>query len=212
MQIRQFFQRLSGQVAKPMLLFDSAEKANEVAFMLQGEWDGCNGVIIHQCDEVALCAAANLLDASWCYQGDTKAITDTLPTAVLKERYERGERFFINANLRCANLAGADLCEINLSSAKLEMTNFSNANLTKAILTGASANEINLKQANLSQAQLIRTNLKHANLEGADLKGANLCNVCLEAANLRGADLRGAFLTYTNMLSCDTTDAIFDKL
>lgn len=210
MHILNFVQNLLPRAQSPILLFDSVEKANDIAFMLKGEWDGCNGVVIHPCDEVAVNTAASLLQTSWCYQGDTKAVTLSLQPKEFKERYARGERIFINANLRCANLAGAYLSEANLSFAQLDMANLSEANLSKADLTGASANEINLKQANLSFSQLVRTNLKLANLEGADLRGANLNHVCLESANLTGADLRGAKLQYTNLINCNLTDAVFD--
>ena len=212
MHIRDLFQNFNRRPPKPILLFDSVEKANDVAFMLKGEWDGCNGVILDSWDEVAVNTAASLLQTSWCYQGDSKAVIDILKPTVLIERYVQGERIFINANLRCANLEGADLSEINLSIAKLDMANFSKANLTKASFTGASAIEINLKGANLSQAQLIRANLKNANLENADLKAANLSHVCLEGANLSGTDLRGALLQYTNFTNCNLTNTIFDKL
>lgn len=212
MRIQNFFQSFLRQAPKPVLLFDSVEKANDIAFMLKGEWDGCNGVVVTNCDEVAVHTAASLLETSWCYQGDSKAVIQILNPLELKRRYAIGERLFINANLRCALLAGADLSEVNLSCAKLDCANLSKANLSKATLTGASASEINLKQANLSNSQLIRANFKLANLEGADLRGANLTHVCLEGANLTGADFRGAKLQYTNLINCHLTDAVFDQI
>ncbi|OKH34276.1 hypothetical protein NIES2101_39260 [Calothrix sp. HK-06] len=212
MRIQDFIQSLLGQAPKPVLLFDSVEKANDIAFMLKGKWDGCNGVAIYPCDEVAVNTAASLLETSWCYQGDAKAVIESLKPLELKTSYARGERIFINANLRCAELVGADFSEANFSCAKLDCANLSEANLSKATLTGASATEINLKQANLSDSQLIRTNLKLANLEGADLRGANLTHVCLEGANLTGADFRGAKLHYTNLINCNLTDAVFDQI
>lgn len=212
MRIQDFIQSLLGQAPKPVLLLDSVEKANDIAFMLKGEWDGCNGVVITKCDEVAVNTAASLLETSWCYQGDALAYIESLKPLELKHRYARGERIFINANLRCAELVGADLSEANFSCAKLDCANLIEANLSKATLTGASAIEINLKQANLRDSQLIRTNFKHANLEGVDLRGANLTHVCLEGANLTGADFRGAKLQYTNLINCNLTDAVFDQI
>jgi len=35
-----------------ILLFDSIAAASEIALMLNGQWDGCNGVIIAKCDEI----------------------------------------------------------------------------------------------------------------------------------------------------------------
>ncbi|EJC4633013.1 pentapeptide repeat-containing protein [Salmonella enterica] len=74
-----------------------------------------------------------------------------------------------DANLRGANLCGADL---------------RGANLCGAYLRGA-----DLRGANLCGADLRGANLCGAYLRGANLRGANLCG-----ANLCGADLRDANL------------------
>ncbi|EAY8395256.1 pentapeptide repeat-containing protein [Salmonella enterica] len=89
-----------------------------------------------------------------------------------------------DANLRGANLRGADLCDANLRGADL-----CDANLCDANLRGA-----NLRGANLCDANLRGANLRGANLRGADLRGANLCDANLRGANLRGADLCDANL------------------
>ncbi|MDJ7827544.1 pentapeptide repeat-containing protein [Salmonella enterica] len=73
------------------------------------------------------------------------------------------------ANLRDADLFGANLC---------------GADLRGADLLGA-----NLRGANLRDA-----NLRGANLRDADLRGANLCGANLRDADLRGANLCGADL------------------
>ena len=76
-----------------------------------------------------------------------------------------GERADLrNANLCGANLRGADLC---------------GANLRDADLCGA----------NLRDADLRGANLRNADLRGADLRGADLCG-----ANLRDADLPAIIL------------------
>lgn len=50
-----------------ILLFDSIQAAQEIAYMLYGQWDGCNGVIISsKVDMAAIQFAANLVDAKWC--------------------------------------------------------------------------------------------------------------------------------------------------
>ena len=72
-------------------------------------------------------------------------------------------------NLDCADLRGANLC-------------------------GADPRSANLRSANLCGADLRSANLRSANLCGADLCGANLCWANLCGANLRGADLGGAYL------------------
>lgn len=75
----------------------------------------------------------------------------------------------VRANLRGANLIGADLSE---------------ADLRRANLSGADLREADLRRANLRGADLSGADLSGANLSGADLRGANLSE-----ADLRGADL-----------------------
>jgi uncharacterized protein YjbI with pentapeptide repeats len=96
-----------------------------------------------------------------------------------------------NANLRYANLCGADLCGANLRYANLCGADLRGANLCGANLCGADLCGANLRYANLCGADLCGANLRDANLHGANLCGADLCG-----ANLRGADLRGADLRY----------------
>src|SRR5919199_1841667 len=109
---------LSGR--KPdVLLFNSVAAASEMAFMLGAEWDGCNGVVMPECDEVAVNTSASLVGASWCYQGDSTAVLVRLMTDELLRRYAAGERNFANANLRCAFLSEQNLSQSNLSSVKL---------------------------------------------------------------------------------------------
>ncbi|MBG1266535.1 hypothetical protein [Nostoc sp. WHI] len=43
---------LKPQQKYSVLLFDSTATASEIALMLNGEWDGCNGVIVASGDEV----------------------------------------------------------------------------------------------------------------------------------------------------------------
>ena len=178
-----------------ILLFDSREAANEIAFMLGGEWDGCNCVVVDKCDEVAVNTAANLLGAQWCYSGSTFAFLVRLPVAELKERYVVGERNFVNANLRCALLNDLNLSAVNLSYAKLNKANLSKTNLSGSDLTAA-----DLSDANLSGADL-----RGANLSRADLRGANLSQANLNNANLRGTKLNKADLLLATMNSSAST-------
>ncbi|EGF9399535.1 pentapeptide repeat-containing protein, partial [Salmonella enterica] len=73
------------------------------------------------------------------------------------------------ANLRGANLRGADLCS--------------------ADLRGADLCSADLRDADLCSADLRDANLRDANLRGADLRGADLCSADLRGVNLRGANL-----------------------
>ncbi|EDU2378481.1 pentapeptide repeat-containing protein [Salmonella enterica] len=103
------------------------------------------------------------------------------------------------ANLRGANLYGADLCDANLRGADLCDANLYGADLCDANLRGADLCDANLCDANLRGANLRGANLCDANLRGANLRGANLCDANLRGANLRGANLRGANLYGANL-------------
>ena len=193
--------------AKYVLLFDECAAAKEVAFMLDGQWDGCNGVSLAKCDEVAINTAASLMGAKWCYGGASLAFLIRLTADDLLKRYAAGERNFINANLRCAMLNARNLSEINLSWAKLSWANLSGANLSGANLMVADLSEANLSGANLSQTSLARTNLTRANLNLANLRGADLSKACLSEANLTQADLRGANLSLADLRGANLDQA-----
>ncbi|MBW4671994.1 MAG: pentapeptide repeat-containing protein [Cyanomargarita calcarea GSE-NOS-MK-12-04C] len=197
---------------KYTLLFDSSSAAQEIAFMLNGKWDECNAVIMPKCDEIAINTAANLIEATWCYQGASTAVLNRLATHELVSRYAMGERFFINANLRCANACSLSLSEVNLSHAKLNFANLSETNLSKADLTRADIQNANLSDSNLSQARLFRANLSASNLSRADLKGADLRHACLSGANLSEADLRGANLDQTDLRGADLYGALINNM
>lgn len=168
-----------------VLLFDSESAAQEIAFMLGGKWDGCNGVAVHKFDQVAVNTAASLVGAKWCYRGTSLAFLVRLPVDELKRRYAAGERNFINANLRCAMLNELNLSKANLSWAKLNWANLSRIDLSGADLTAA----------DLSHANLSEVDLRGANLSLADLRGANINQANLSGANLRRAKLNEANLT-----------------
>ncbi|ECH6086682.1 pentapeptide repeat-containing protein [Salmonella enterica] len=113
------------------------------------------------------------------------------------------------ADLRGANLYGADLCGANLCGADLY-----GANLCDANLRGADLCDANLRGADLYGADLCGANLCGADLYGADLCGANLCgaNLCdanLRGADLYGADLRGADLRGANLYGANLPDLTF---
>ena len=116
------------------------------------------------------------------------------------------------ANLRGANLYGADLREANLSGANLRGANLRGADLREANLRGADLYGADLRGANLYGADLRGANLYGANLYGADLRGANLYGADLYGADLReanlyGANLRGADLSWANLRGADLSGA-----
>ena len=96
------------------------------------------------------------------------------------------------ADLRNANLEGADLSFTNLEGADLWNANLEGAELGFANLEGA-----NLRNANLEGAELIVTNLEGANLSFANLEGADLMATNLEGANLSFANLKESDWSFT---------------
>ena len=102
-----------------------------------------------------------------------------------------GER----ANLRRADLSGANLRWADLSEADLRGADLRWADLSGANLRGADLSEADLRGASLSGAELRWADLRGANLSGADLRRANLRRADLSEADLRGADLRWADLS-----------------
>ncbi|ECS8522683.1 pentapeptide repeat-containing protein [Salmonella enterica subsp. enterica serovar Bareilly] len=113
------------------------------------------------------------------------------------------------ADLRGANLYGANLCDADLYGA-----NLCDANLCDANLRGADLCDANLRGADLRGANLRGADLRGANLCGADLCGANLCDADLCGANLCGADLCdadlcGANLCDANLCGADLPDLTF---
>ena len=100
----------------------------------------------------------------------------------------------MRANLKYANLEGADFRGVNLKYANLYGANLYDANLKDANLELA-----NLYGANLEEANLYGANLEEANLECVSLEGANLKLAHLEGASLEGASLEGANLYCANL-------------
>ena len=83
---------LKPQQKYSVLLFGSIPAASEIALMLNGQWDGCNSVIVASGDEVAVNTAAKLLETTWCYQGASKAVLGRVTTDEILRRYAIGER------------------------------------------------------------------------------------------------------------------------
>jgi uncharacterized protein YjbI with pentapeptide repeats len=192
-----------------MLLFDSCEAASEIAFMLRGNWNESNGVAVDKIDEIAIDTAASLIQAKWCYQGASQTLLDRLETDLFLHRYGIGDRYFYNANLRCAELSSLDLTEVNLSYAFLNLANLSHTNLSKADFTAADITQANLSDCNLNESILLRANLQNVDLSRANLRGANLNYACLNNANLTEADLRGAKLSRTDFKNANLDGAIY---
>ncbi|HWA78465.1 MAG TPA: toll/interleukin-1 receptor domain-containing protein [Polyangiaceae bacterium] len=135
-------------------------------------------------------------------------------SAELVQRYTAGLRDFSGADLRRADLCGANLCltnfrRANLRRARLVGANLSEASLRDANLGGADLGSANLSAADLSTANLSGADLSNANLSSADLSSANLNSTDLRGANLRGANLRGALLSHANLGFAEVAGADF---
>ena len=100
-----------------------------------------------------------------------KKISDTELKAIIYKhaKWARGEDGGERANLRDADLRGANLRNADLSGANLRGANLRNADLRDADLSGA-----NLRGADLSDAHLRDANLHSADLSDAHLRDANL--------------------------------------
>ncbi len=115
-------------------------------------------------------------------QGKLKKILEVHQTWVESEGKEGGR-----ANLRNANLQGADLFGANLQGAVL-----SDANLQEAFLQEANLQKAVLSKADLQDAGLLRANLREANLLEANLQKARLFLVTLQNTHLIFANLQQA--------------------
>ena len=108
-----------------------------------------------------------------------------------------------NADLRKANLIGADLSSADLRKANLIGADLSSADLSNTNLIGANLSNADLSNTNLSDANLSNANLSNADLRYADLRYSNLRYASLENANLRYVDLRYADLIYADLIYAD---------
>lgn len=192
------------------VLFDSVDAASDLALMLNGQWDECNGVMVSSFDAIALDTAAALVGAQWCQPGERSTLLPRLTDEELIRRYANGERNFSNANLRCVVLCQQNFSEINLSYSKLSLANLAGAYLRGGDLTAADLSQANLSNADLTEANLTRTNLEKANLCGALLSGANFTGACLKEANLSQADLSGVNLTGADLRGACLNDVNWD--
>ena len=98
----------------------------------------------------------------------------------------------MRADLREADLYGADLRKAILYGADLRGAELGRADLYGADLRGAELGRADLYRADLCGADLSKAHLCGANLCGANLYGASLRGANLYRANLCNADLRGA--------------------
>jgi len=96
---------------------------------------------------------------------------------------------FYKADLRWANLSGADLQKAVFWRANLE-----GANLTDALLLETNFRYANLKKVNFTGADLRRAVLRFADMQGAQFRGANLRRAMMVSSKLQGAKMKKAKL------------------
>ena len=90
-----------------------------------------------------------------------------LLTEAVLEHADLHKVFFLESDLRGANLKSA-----RLDGAILRKANFAGSNLRHAVLDGADLCRANLSGADLRDASMVGAFLKRANLRGADLSTA----------------------------------------
>ena len=119
---------------------------------------------------------------------------------------EGGERADLRyADLSGANLTGADLSNADLTGADLRCVDLTYADLTSTNLSNTDLRYTNLKHAKLNDANLINTDLSGANLWNADLIGANLIGIKTNTSTI-GYNLacpeKGVFTGYKKADGC----------
>lgn len=115
---------------------------------------------------------------------------------------------FVRADLRDADLAGANFRDADLTGANLTDANLTSANLINTNLTRTNLSGVNLKSAYLSGKKLSGANLTNADLRGANLTNADLRGAKLIAADLQFAHLSGAFLVKADLENANLMDAV----
>jgi uncharacterized protein YjbI with pentapeptide repeats len=144
--------------------------------------------------------------AAWnAWRKENPDIRPDLNGANLSRANLRGEKDPIDVvgcgvNLMRADLRGADLAGANLSEADL-----TKANLRWAYLWGADLTKAKLSGANVVKASLLGARLCDAKLDGADLSNTSILNANFGGADLSGARLKYAALADTDFMGADLT-------
>ena len=103
------------------------------------------------------------------------------------------------ADLRDADLRGAQLQEVALFAADLRHADCTGICLQRAVLRWANCQETNLRGGDLCAAHLFGAHLHGADFRGTQLMGADLQGTDLSAAHFADADLHGASLRWADM-------------
>ena len=117
----------------------------------------------------------------------------------LKEILESHGKWLRDKGGRMADLRRADLSGANLRRADLREADLSEADLRWANLYGGKLREANMRESNLHGANILDADLRMADLHGANLFNADLRGADLHGADLRDTDIHGANLHRANM-------------
>nr|WP_321572566.1 pentapeptide repeat-containing protein [Parafrankia colletiae] len=134
-------------------------------------------------------------------------VRDDVPRCDLSGANLNGPASLAAITLTGTNLAGADLDEADLTSARMGGVDLTGASLKESDLTGAQMGAANLTRTRLDWAILTDARLANAILADAQLGGARLVDALLDGAVLVGAQLGGADLTDARLVRADLTNA-----
>lgn len=112
-----------------------------------------------------------------------------------------------NAILDGANLRNAELVGTNLAGADLYLADLTDANLNGAKLEGTNCTEAILNRASFINTRLDRAILVRAILTRADFQYASLKDAVLSGASMRMAILHGTDLTGAKLMCADLSGA-----
>ena len=115
------------------------------------------------------------------------------------------------ADLREADLSGADLHEMDLRSADLKGANLKGVNLSKAHLEGSILWGANVSEANLDGTFFKSADMRWSDLNSSSLLKADLQEVDLTSAQLRKTDLRGAVMKWVDLTGSFLNEAKLDS-
>ena len=136
----------------------------------------------------------------WFYEGDYAPgpFLGEVKPSDLKPKAELAGADLRDLNLRYRDLSGAWLFDVNARGQDFTGVNLSNAKMNDADMSGSK-----FHKANLRHAFLVGTNLSDTDFTGADLRGANFRGADLSSAKFSGAKLEGADFTDAKLAGAD---------
>lgn len=141
---------------------------------------------------VVIAGSAAVAAGPSCQPGSGKQLAGRHLTASDLSSFQPGD-------LRCANLAGADLSGLSLGQVDFTGAILRNADLQHADLTQATLDFADLTGANLTDATMIQAEAKQAKLTGANLSGVDLTQADLTGADLSKSKLSGTSFTQATL-------------